>query len=81
MKNIIKFERHCPHCGELITKEQLRMAEANYQRKVHILWKALAERNAEICMERKSGKTVKELASKYGISVSRIRQIIEWGYP
>ena len=37
-------------------------------------------RNLNICQERKNGSTYKEIAGKYGISIIRVRQIIDvWG--
>ena len=35
------------------------------------------ERNLEICKERNAGSSYKTIASKYGISIIRVRQIID----
>lgn len=35
------------------------------------------ERNKEICLLRQQGATYKAIAEKYGISICRVRQILE----
>lgn len=38
------------------------------------------ERNKEICLLRQQGDTYKAIAEKFGISICRVRQILEvWG--
>ena len=35
------------------------------------------DRNLKICMERRAGSSYKAIAQKYGISIIRVRQIID----
>lgn len=76
MKTFPKFELRCPHCGELITKDQYDELRAEFTSRIQAFYNQISDRDEKIYEEYKTGINKRVLARNNNLSASRIDQIL-----